>query len=250
MYTPCLAVSFYGGAAESAASFAALDALVSCGFRLSRVSASGMSAAGAILFLSGAGGSLPGELSLLPSYIISVCTSRSLSSLSVPLTAVLTDAQTGTAAIFGERALGELRTDSALFIPDAPLDGIIRACSCPWTAARPLDTPFGALCGVPSAAGIRYIFSGALREGEDAALRIIFASTHPGSVCAGDMAARVALLLGEDMRLLAGDAPGYEIVLHPDPDAPAHELFADIRSAVAAEAERIALYCLNGKNVV
>ena len=250
MYTPRLAVSFYGGGAEAAAAFAALEALVSCGFRLSRVTASGMSAAGAILFLSGAGGSLPGELSRLPSYIISACSSRSLSSLAVPLTAVLTDAQTGTAAIFGERALGYIRTDSALFIPDAPLESIIRACSCPWTAARPLDTPFGALCGVPSAAGIRYIFSGALREGEDAALRIIFAPGRTDAASASGLTARVALLLGEDMRLLAGDAPGYEIVLHTEPDAPADELFAGIRSAVAAEAERIALYCLEGKNVV
>ncbi len=254
MYAPRLAVSFYGGAAETAASFAALEALVSQGFALARVSAIGMSAAGAALFLAGTAAgvaaecAVPGGLEGAAARVLPTLAGLTLSGLTVPLTAAFADARTGKTVFFGERALGKTATDSSLFLPDAPLEDILLAAACPWERDAPLETSFGALCGVPTAAGIRYVMSGALREREDAALHIIFAPPRPCAERPQRFCPRLSQLMSGDMLALAGTPGGYRLLLCPR--AEALSAFDSVRSAVLQESERIALYCLNGKSVV
>jgi len=235
-----LAVAFYGGARDAAASYAVLDALHGCGFGISRASAAGMSAVGAMLYLAGVGEAdaaryidgLTGRT--LGEGLPGVDAVERLSELAPPLTVVLTELESGRALIFG--AERRMRTGSVLFEEDAPLRELIAASACPWITAEPLISRWGALCGIPSAAGIRYAFPGERREGE-ALMTVVFLPRPEPRFRTGS---RVPELMAESMRVLADERNGYSMRLSASGDA--ESCFRAARCAVEAEKEQLMLY--------
>lgn len=249
-----LSVVFYGGTSEAAAAFAVLEALVSSGFELSQVAASGMSAVGSAMFLAGMSSDaaeryvalmrLEDGTEIAVSEVCGAFYGSRISEFDVPLSVVFTDILSGRTIICGDDAYPvPVRTEYTVHLADMPLKTVIAASACPWVSAVPVCTEFGTLCGVQSAAGIRYMQSmcGGSRDG--AVVNVIF-SQHDFT----DMRSGIAMLLSENIRLLAGKFGGYELEIALSGDT--RKIFEDVRRKIYDVQDDIRLYCLMGKNVV
>lgn len=225
-----IAVVFYGGGMEAAASYAVLSALKEKGFSLSRVTAVGMSAVGAMAWLADAEeqrfacvletiescmGGCPREAEKL--LVRTVTESRGencrLSELPVPLTIMTVDAEKGRTVVFGEKRIAE--TEKLLFLQDAALSETVEASLSPWIRAFPQRSRAGMLCGIPSEAGIRYLRSDAVREERETVLYAVFLPEKSSAfdIAVSGQQTRIAQLLSESLRELDPQKKGNELLL-------------------------------------
>jgi len=71
---------------------------------------------------------------------------------------VTVDLESGKTVIFGEKRVAD--TEKLTFVQDARLSEVAEASLSPWIKAFPAKGKYGLLCGIPSEAGVRYMFGG------------------------------------------------------------------------------------------
>jgi len=202
-------IVFYGGGTESAAAFAVLSAMREAKFEFSQIVSVGMSTVGGLAFLAGA--DVKTVVYMLQTVCIcpygaeklikeSLANSPKgdclLSQLEVPFYGVTVDLESGKTVIFGEKRVAD--TEKLTFVQDARLSEVAEASLSPWIKAFPAKGKYGLLCGIPSEAGVRYMFGG--ERGKT--VKFVFAPQKKSSIelAAQGQQSRTAQLLAESLK--------------------------------------------------